>query len=62
VPAAAACAKHPAGHAIIIFLLFVYLLIHNLVPAAAACVRHPADDASHCYFIIIYHLVPAAAA
>jgi len=42
VSAAAACVKHPAGHANVI-CLFVYLLsMYYLVPAAAACVRHPA--------------------
>jgi hypothetical protein len=45
VPAAAACVKHPAGHAII----NIILLIYHLVPAAAACVRYSADDAGHCY-------------
>jgi hypothetical protein len=37
VRAAAACVRHPAGHAIII-----HLFIYYLVSAAAACVRHPA--------------------
>jgi hypothetical protein len=41
VCAVTACGRHPAGHAIIIYL-FIYSFIHNIVSAAAACVRHPA--------------------
>jgi uncharacterized membrane protein YtjA (UPF0391 family) len=44
VPAAAACAKHPAGYANIIYLLFIYHLFVYLVHAAAACFRHSAHD------------------
>jgi hypothetical protein len=45
--AAAACVKHPAGHAIIYFFF-----IYHLVPAVAACMRYPADDYCHCYVFI----------
>jgi hypothetical protein len=47
VSAAAACIKHPAGHDVIIILLFIYSCIYHLVPASAACLRYPADVASH---------------
>jgi hypothetical protein len=40
VSTAVACLRHPASHAII-----VYLLIYYSVPAAAAGVRHPAGHA-----------------
>jgi len=54
VSAAAACVKHPAGHANVI-CLFVYLLsMYYLVPAAAACVRHPARDGGHFFYFIIF--------
>jgi hypothetical protein len=63
VSAAAACIRHPAGHAII-----AYLFIYCLVPAAAACVRHlAAVCCCHCYLsfiiclLLINYLVPAAA-
>jgi hypothetical protein len=49
--AAAACVRHPAGHAIIISLS-----IYHLVPAAAACVRRPAHDAGHNEFISLSFL------
>jgi ABC-type methionine transport system permease subunit len=48
VSAAAACVRHPAGHAIIELLINLLinlqfnLLIYYLVPVAAACVKHPA--------------------
>ena len=64
--AAAACVKHPAGHATIIYLFFIYtIFIYHLVPVEAEYNRYPADNASHfnviCYLSIICYSVPAAA-
>ena len=50
---AAACVRHSAGHAIILYLFF----IHHLVPAAAAYVRHPAHDAGHYHFIYLVFVI-----
>jgi hypothetical protein len=61
--AAAACVKHPAGHAIHYYFI-KYSLFYHLVSAAAACVRHPAGHAIivDLFIDLIYYLVSAAAA
>jgi hypothetical protein len=56
--AAAACVRHPAGHAVFVYLSFDLLFIlSHLVPAAAGSVRHSAAACCWPLLFIIYYLL-----